>query len=587
MAFDGHQLLLQGSIVRCVVAESFNPYREWLNLDDHHPNHYALLGLDEFEDDGRRIASAADLRFAQVRRIRPGQRAVHWQQLLDEIAAVKACLTDASRKAKYDTSLRMQIGARQPVAGHLETETASSTTSESEWAWPPGMGPSARSTGSDAPVAKPVSGSPKQLAAEFLGVPAKAVEQKLELHAPSSAATMAEKPLARGAPRSKPPASAKPAGFAVPDSLAPAANVESELPPAAAAKVNSSEVPDFSEETGSSFNRTIAVLGGVTAAILLVLVVALFVQGRNVDESGSSEIALEQSSEAISPDSRAPLANQEVVSGDNVAALAVDEGSRPDEEPPPATLPPATDVDPVEEAQPVQESVPGENVAKVDMEPDEDGSDSVKTEPATRPVVEPAPDLESAAMTKEPPVVEQQARGSADTTRFREALAELQSALADRNLEQAEKDLKRARTLAASPEEKDTVAGWESLHSHVTQFWGSVRAGLIQLAALDELKIGSTIFIVVESSPEKLTIRLLGRNRSYKVIEELPIGIARLLAEKIQDPNSADYKVQLGSFLAIDAKGDRDEARDLLGEAARGGADSQGLLSLLDSLKAE
>ena len=582
----GHDLLLQGSTVRCSVAESFNPYREWLNLEDHHPNHYALLGLDVFEDDGRRIASAADLRLAQVRRIRPGAHAIHWQQLLDEIAAAKARLTDASRKAEYDTSLRMQIGPRPVAAGHLETETASSTTSESQWPWPPGMGPSARSIDSGVPVAKPVSGSPKQLAAEFLGVPAKAVEQKLESHAPSSAATTAKKPLVRGAARSKPPASAKLAGFAVPDSLVPAANVESELPPAAAAKVNSSEVLGFAEETGSSFNRTIAILGGVTAAILLVLLVALFVQGRNVDESGSSEIALEQRPEAISPDSRAPLANQEVVSGDNVAALAVDEGSRPGEEPPRATLLPATDVDPVEEAQPVQKSVPGENVAELEMEPDEDGSDS-KMESATRPVVEPAPDLESVAMTKEPPVVEQQTVAPADSTRFRKALAELQSALAERNLEQAEKDLKRARTLAASPEEKDTVARWESLHSDVTQFWGSVRAGLIQLAALDELKIGSTIFIVVESSPEKLTIRLLGRNRSYKVIEELPVGVARLLAEKIQDPNSADYKVQLGSFLAIDAKGDRDEARALLEEVASSGTDSQGLLLLLDSLKAE
>ena len=89
------------------MQESFDPYRDWLEVrDPRRPvDHYTLLGLEPLESDPEVIARAADLRMAQVRRIRPGGRLADWGRLLDQLGAVKICLLDPASKAAYDASL--------------------------------------------------------------------------------------------------------------------------------------------------------------------------------------------------------------------------------------------------------------------------------------------------------------------------------------------------------------------------------------------------------------------------------------------------------------------------------------------------
>ncbi len=87
--------------------ESFNPYHEWLGLDQsvRRPNHYQLLGLDQAEQSVQRIAEAASRAMAKVRSCRPGDRGAQWAQLLEQLTTAATCLTDPGRRAEYDRQL--------------------------------------------------------------------------------------------------------------------------------------------------------------------------------------------------------------------------------------------------------------------------------------------------------------------------------------------------------------------------------------------------------------------------------------------------------------------------------------------------
>jgi len=99
------------------VSESFDPYRQWLGIDEptRPLDHYRLLGLTRFEGNPQAIAHAADIAMAKVRKIRPGQHAAEWGRLLDQLGAAKVCLLDPNSKATYDASLRSGDAVGQPT----------------------------------------------------------------------------------------------------------------------------------------------------------------------------------------------------------------------------------------------------------------------------------------------------------------------------------------------------------------------------------------------------------------------------------------------------------------------------------------
>jgi hypothetical protein len=90
------------------VSGAFDPYHRWLGISpkDQPPNHYRLLGIDVFESDHEVIRDAADRQMAHVRTYQLGPHVDLSQQILNELAAAKACLLDADKKAIYDASLR-------------------------------------------------------------------------------------------------------------------------------------------------------------------------------------------------------------------------------------------------------------------------------------------------------------------------------------------------------------------------------------------------------------------------------------------------------------------------------------------------
>ena len=95
------------------MPKKFDPYHRWLGIPPKHqpPNHYRLLGLDSLEDDPEVIRDAAERQMAHVRSYQLGQYAELSQQVLNELAAAKACLLDGEKKAAYDRRLGLESAA--------------------------------------------------------------------------------------------------------------------------------------------------------------------------------------------------------------------------------------------------------------------------------------------------------------------------------------------------------------------------------------------------------------------------------------------------------------------------------------------
>jgi hypothetical protein len=82
-------------------------YREWLKIEspERPPTHYALLGLQQFEDDRNAIQTNYRQRSTLVRRFASGKFSKESQDLLDELARAMLILTDPTRKGDYDRKL--------------------------------------------------------------------------------------------------------------------------------------------------------------------------------------------------------------------------------------------------------------------------------------------------------------------------------------------------------------------------------------------------------------------------------------------------------------------------------------------------
>jgi hypothetical protein len=131
----------------------------------------------------------------------------------------------------------------------------------------------------------------------------------------------------------------------------------------------------------------------------------------------------------------------------------------------------------------------------------------------------------------------------------------------------AEKDVPAARRaadaavqLASSPTERSEAERVQLLVTSLEAFWKGVEGAMKRLQSGRELEYGGKRVMVVEARPDLLAFREEGRMRLYAPAD-MPAELAVALAErslKRQDPN---VNLHVGSFLATDPRGDRDEAR--------------------------
>jgi hypothetical protein len=93
-----------------ILMAELDVYRDWLGIKEtaRPLDFYQLLRLDRFEDNVDRIRRHYRKLNAHARKYSSGKFAELSQQVLNELARAMLCLTDAARKADYDTSLGRQ-----------------------------------------------------------------------------------------------------------------------------------------------------------------------------------------------------------------------------------------------------------------------------------------------------------------------------------------------------------------------------------------------------------------------------------------------------------------------------------------------
>ena len=138
-------------------SDSFNPYEQWLGIscEDVFPDHYELLGLNQFVHDAAAIESAADRQMSRIRVHQTGPRGHLTQQILNKIAEAKLCLLDKESRKKYDAELMRTLADRKVSRllppRYLPSVEAESTTGATPMpAAPPGVQTTANAATPDA-----------------------------------------------------------------------------------------------------------------------------------------------------------------------------------------------------------------------------------------------------------------------------------------------------------------------------------------------------------------------------------------------------------------------------------------------------
>jgi len=456
------------------LADSFDPYREWLGLcvGPRPPDHYTLLEIDRFEDDPAVISRAADVQMAKIRKVRPGARLRDWGRLLDQIGAVKVCLSDPASKAAYDASL-----PSGPAAA------------------------AARPPGSSSPNAA----SAKQIAMD--------------------------------------PKAPKPA-----DPMAP--------PPPPSPSAPSSATPSPSDSQPAATGRRRRLLSfGAGAVVLAILAGAIF--------------ALSDRKRGSEPLPVVHLSESPQVGSQRVASQS--ERPQVEPKPPPAEPKPR----PIPRPERVSEkgatgSLPASAGREIGGK-DTGGQAARGTPGVTNRPFQTRPEWQPVPPRPRPPV------DGANSAAFDRAVGDARAAMSRRDLAAAEADLQTAERNAQTAADNAQLARLKTMLHNLREFWSGIRAGVAGLEPADELPVKNTRIAVVEASRRHMVYRYAGRNYEF-LVEDLPAPIVLAVADDWFDKRQPSTQVLLGTFLAVDPKGDPRQARKLWQQATRQGIDCESLM---------
>ncbi|MEO8495469.1 MAG: hypothetical protein ABI614_10385 [Planctomycetota bacterium] len=527
------------------MSDNFNPYAQWLGLPTTatSPDHYQLLGIHESVTDPAAIASAADRAMTRVRACKPGPHAAAWAQLLDRISAAKTTLTDSEQRQKYEQQLATQsvpVGA--PVNPNLLPPTHNA-------AHPPTVQP----TVATHPISQafdpmaPVMMSPLPVAPQVRHpTPVTAIPMAVPYLQPAAPTFAAPNPMAPVAP-------AAPIAHAIPFAPVPMAPVQAvpfgaypdaavASPMFAAQPIAVGEQQPFDDAPKLKGKRSVTarahaksggmlgpvLLGGSIGGLILVFAgVAIFLSGSQSNPSSPSVAAVTTS----------PLP---VGTGESTSTFPRRLDEMPESErPKPTVFRPTT--------QPDASPTPS-------MEP----APPVTSAPVTPAPVTPTPPPPTPTPT--PPPAPGPSR--AELRALAQALTTVRDAIGEQNFPVADREIAKASALAKSDEHKAKVVRLQLLRDYVGRYRAAISETLGRFRGGDQIDLGDgKTFGIVEVTPDLLVIRVSGQNRRYPM-NELPLGLASLLAEMSLDKASLDTTAMKAAFVSINPKlGDADRVK--------------------------
>ncbi len=300
---------------------------------------------------------------------------------------------------------------------------------------------------------------------------------------------------------------------------------------------------------------------GVITAVLAVLIAAAFyihARQRGIAESRAEDAA------------RAARGKSSAAATIAAAEAAAEERHAEDREnaPVPATSRPAQPATPVSNASPpaAKRTSDASLVALAAAEAKHDDSPSTDATPAEKP---------KGKAGGQPTLVDAQKQGM-----YQQSVAAARAAMRRRDLAGAKQDIRAAVKLVQTPEEEVEIARLVALAKHLDEFWKTISRVVASLTPAQEVAVGKTVAVVVETSAAQITFRLEGREQTY-VIRDLPGPMVEALVHNGFADNVAT-KVLLGTYLAMDARGDRQAARKVWQEVINAGQDIKDLMAELD-----
>ena len=110
-------------------------YQQWLEIPPERmpPNHYAILGLSDFESDASAIEAAAKSRAAYLHQIAAGPNRKVVQDMLGQVATARRVLLDEVKKDDYDRSLRNPKVSATPAGSSTEHASSNGSKRKSDW----------------------------------------------------------------------------------------------------------------------------------------------------------------------------------------------------------------------------------------------------------------------------------------------------------------------------------------------------------------------------------------------------------------------------------------------------------------------
>jgi len=187
------------------------------------------------------------------------------------------------------------------------------------------------------------------------------------------------------------------------------------------------------------------------------------------------------------------------------------------------------------------------------------------------------------SMASAPELPGERTVSAAEMHQFRVQISTVLDLLGQRQLDSAGQKIDSLLPMAVTETQCQQVAGLQQLHEAVGHFWAAYRDGYTGLAAGRELTIGRTTGVVVEATPDRLVVRVLGRNRHYDPAT-MPLKLARIIAEQWFDTEAPSTAIHIGAVLYVDPDGDRTEAAALWKKARQQGQDIDALMGLLDRM---
>jgi hypothetical protein len=196
---------------------------------------------------------------------------------------------------------------------------------------------------------------------------------------------------------------------------------------------------------------------------------------------------------------------------------------------------------------------------------------TTKPQAAPSPIVkvEPRQSVKSTAVTVPPDRSKHAA--------YVKAVSDVRRSMAIRDIANSKKHLGAAAENAQTEAEKTEVERLDMIQDYLEQFWDGIRKAVAAMQPAEEIVLSEVDRVaVIEASRTELAVQTYGRPQRYK-IEALPMPLLSAIA-KSSFKLTPGTKLVVGAFLAMDAHGNRSEARKLWQEAIAAGQSDGKLL---------